>query len=398
MRFEINRMDFLAALTRAAMVSKRDAEKPHLACVAIWVPEGSARVWVGCGSGGASIASNLQCIGEPNPGSVQVDARLMRAAVESFAGHDTILVKSWGIMQVHISAGSAEMMIHGMEPDDRSRYVSGGRPALTPIDGAALLKCIRTVEHAVCRESERPTIYGINVHTSTVEGRLQLTATDGKRLATMSSPDIMDADAIPGGFSGAFVLATPMVPVVRRLLADRSVHGCGWMMRGEHDKFYLAARDGSVQFACDVPNVLFPNYHQVLTAAERGAEGEPQVVFKARDFLATLRRCGIMDNSRAHDGMVTVSHASGHSLVINIKTPRGSFSGYVESNARAKDGTMTFHASRKYLRDAALAAGSAEVTMAAGGPLSPVLFTSGSVDAQFIVMPMRTGPAPRSQA
>lgn len=169
-------------------------------------------------------------------------------------------------------------------------------------------------------------------------------------------------------------------------------------MRGEHDKFYLAARDGSVQFACDVPNVRFPDCHQVLTAAERGAKGEPQVMFKARDFLAALRRCGIMDESRDHGGMVTVSHESGHSLAISIKTPRGSFSGYVESNARAKDGTMTFAASRKYLRDAALAAGSADVTMEAGGPLSPVLFTSGSVDAQFIVMLMRMGLPNSSKA
>jgi DNA polymerase III sliding clamp (beta) subunit (PCNA family) len=392
MRFEINRMQFLAALTRAAMVSKLDAATPRLACVVIRVDEGATRAWVGCGSGGASIASSVQCIGDIAPGIVQVDARLMAAAVESFVGHDTLWVKSWGIMQVHISAGSAEMMLHGMEIGDGERCVSVERPALTPIDGAALLRCIRTVEHAASRDSARGAIYGISVHRSSVEGRLQLTATDGRRLATVSSPDIMDADAIPGGFPGAFVIATPMVPVVRRLLADKSIGGGGWMMRGDALKLYLKTQDGSVQFACDLPNVAFPDYTVVVTAAETAADREHPVVVKARDFLAALRRCGIMDESRTHNGAVVVSHEPGHSLSISMKTPRGSFSGYVDSYTRAGETPLSFIASRKYLRDAVVAAGSGEVTMGTGGGLSPVIITSNTIDAQFIVMPMRSTP------
>jgi DNA polymerase III subunit beta len=238
------------------------------------------------------------------------------------------------------------------------------------INAAILTDVIEKTVYAAGESDTRYTLNGILFHLFP-GGKLNVVGTDGHRLA-------MAVRNIDGSVKEERKNIIPRKAAIElSKLLDKSEENIRVTLCKNHVMFKI----GSIQFLTRLIEGTYPNYEQVVPAAN-----EKKVTFQKDIFVKTLRRVSIMSKERSNAVRLDLSD---NSVVITSSNPdMGEAQDQFSVEYTGEELSMGFNA--RYLIDILLSMSSDQILLEMQAPLSPVLVRDEKDEGyRCVIMPMR---------
>jgi DNA polymerase III subunit beta len=247
-----------------------------------------------------------------------------------------------------------------------------GMEDMEEIDISALIltDVIGKTVYAAGESDTRYTLNGILFHLIP-GGKLNVVGTDGHRLA-------MAIRNIEGSVKEDRKNIIPRKAAVElSKLLDKSDEKIKVTFCKNHVMFKV----GSIEFLTRLIEGTYPNYEQVIPAAN-----EKKVIFQKDAFVKTLRRVSIMSKERSNAVRLDLSE---NSVVITSSNPdMGEAQDQFQVEYTGEELSMGFNA--RYLIDILSAMSSEQIVLEMQAPLSPVLVKDEKDEGyRCVIMPMR---------
>jgi DNA polymerase-3 subunit beta len=365
MHITVSRTNILNAVQRCQNVVERRHTVPILSNILLRAEEGSLTATANDLEVGirACVEANVS-----EPGAITVGARKLFDVIKELdADADVELRLDEGFLR--IACGRARFRLATMPADEFPDLQEDDEGASIRLDGADLAAMIAATGFAMSTDETRKYLTG-TLFELDGQGRLNLVATDGHRLALTRRMLEQAAD------SRQSIVPRKAVVEIRKLCEDEP--GQVELRIGERQ--ILLKSDGCT-LTSKLIDARFPNYGDVIPT------DNPQIAVASRTELdRILRRTMIVANEFTHDvrlllrpGEMTVSahntdqEQAEESLALDYSGPETEI-GFNARYIRDVLGVMHGDAVRMHFRDG----------------LSPVLLDEGEdAAALFVIMPMR---------
>ncbi len=365
MHITVSRNNILSAVQRCQNIVERRHTIPILSNLLLRANDGFLTVTA------TDLEAGIRACVEATvtePGAVTVSARkLFEVIKELDADADVDLRLDAEFL--HIASGRARFRLVTMPADEFPDLQEDEDGASIRLDGASLAAMIASTSFAMSTDETRKYLTG-TLFELDGEGRLNLVATDGHRLALTRR--MLDQ----AGDSSRNIVPRKAVTEIRKLCEDEP----GQIELRISERQILIRTDGCT-LASKLVDARFPNYEDVIPT------DNPHIAVASRpDLDHILRRTMIVANEFTHDvrlllrpgEMVVTAHNTDQeqaeeSLAIDYAGPETAI-GFNARYIRDVLGVMRGDAVRIHFRDG----------------LSPVLLDSDEDESTlFVIMPMR---------
>jgi DNA polymerase-3 subunit beta len=226
-KFDINREDFLTALTAAAKLAKEKSPMPALADVLLVFDGANVEVR----STNLEIHFQAQVPATGEAGACSVDAKRMLAFTKGTTA-DTLsaVLSDKGRLNVRCGSSRVSIAVHPADEYPDLPQIDGLES--DEVDASALAEALKSTAYAAGEDSERMMFAGVRASDFGV-----YVATDGRRLASVEGP-VVPENAI-GTWPSSFVKV--LLPTLSGFPGDATVAaGEGWVGVEVGGFFFLA--------------------------------------------------------------------------------------------------------------------------------------------------------------
>jgi DNA polymerase-3 subunit beta len=299
------------------------------------------------------------------PGVIALPARLLAEIIANLPdGHTQIESSETGAT---ITAGTTRFDLAGMSTADFPALPEPPGDAGIRLDGATLLRLIRSTAFAVSTDETRPFLTGALL---TIDGHtVRMVATDGGRLALRSAGLEVPA---PTAFAG--IVPRRALAEALRILPGEDIARLSWT----DTVVFLQA--GTTRLSARLLAGTFPPYQGVLDKVRTPI----LTLTAAREPLAAaLRRVSITSDQDSNN-MVTLA-VNGTTLTLSAKTP--SVGSAIEKVAvEAAGGSLAVAFNARFLLDALDPIDAERVRLGLTGATSPAILTPADRPEPLCVM------------
>jgi DNA polymerase-3 subunit beta len=305
------------------------------------------------------------------PGKCLVPAKLLMEIMASLEGEEANLKATEA--ELHISSGSARFALACMDPSDFPAPLGAEPGVVLQADAGALRGALSRVLHAAGRDETRPSLKGVRLVLS--GATLQLAATDGARLATVTVPVIVsdppDAQAavtLPS--AGAAAIAHEMPGQTVRIGVASEV------ATAESDDLVLATRL--------VPG-SYPEFSQVI---QKSLQNPTQVHAPTQELVRATELALITARS---EGRLVYLHISPEGVRLESSTQEVGQTTIPIPNATCPETTVRIALNGLYFLQALRAVRDEATSLLVKDPLSPILVrgASGTDTYAEVLAPLR---------
>lgn len=300
-------------------------------------------------------------------GRLTVPAKKLLDVARELPG-DEVSAEADAASRLHLKAGSAEIKLLGLAPDEFPQLPEVKKEAEVKIPCAALARMIELTLYAVSTDETRYVLNG--AYLLWEKGELKMVTTDGRRLSFIRAP-------LSGATGkGEAIVPTKALQELQRLFAGREDEVTATLGEG-----YARFSAGDATLTTRLIDGNFPDYEQVIPKAQ-----DKHVKVETDAFLSAVRRAALIASDRSSSvrldvkkGLLTFSAAS-HELGETREDVPAAYDGEPLS--------VAYNA--KFLLDVLKHIGSKETRLELSTALAPgVLKPLGDDTYTCVVMPIR---------
>ena len=218
-------------------------------------------------------------------GAIAVQAKKFMEIIRALTGDEVHLALDEP-RELTIKAGASRFKIHGLPADDFPTLPQVEEEYRVEIPFTELRRMIGKVLFAVSSEESRFQLNGALLELG--EGRLELVATDGHRLALVET---RIEGLAPSGGSGD---SKDSVLVPRKALQELQRFESEEMVGYRRGAHHLSFRLGQRELVCRILEGTFPDYERVIAR-----DNEKKATFDRRDLAAAVKRVALLTGERA---------------------------------------------------------------------------------------------------
>lgn len=285
MDVRVDRNQFLTELTPMQGIVERKTTIPVLAHILLRAEDG--RLHISATDLDVSLISWCEADVAAD-GAIAVQAKKFMEIIRAVTA-DEVHLSLEEPRELTIKAGASRFKIHGLPADDFPTLPQVEEEYRVEIPFPEMRRMIGKVLFAVSSEESRFQLNGALLELG--EGRLELVATDGHRLALVETR--IEGLAPSGGLGGSGD-SKDSVLVPRKALQElqrfESEETIGYR-RGEH---HLSFRLGQRELVCRILEGTFPDYERVIAR-----DNDKKAVFDRRDLAAAVKRVALLTGERA---------------------------------------------------------------------------------------------------
>ncbi len=406
MKVICDRGALLDALNLVAGVVPSRSPSPQLSCVklvATKTPAGAELSLAGTDAE-TSLQISLSQVDVAQPGQAAIPAEKLRQIVSAEEGEPTLAIEVDGD-QCHIRGANAHFRIFGYPATDFppipdfAGTIAGGpgiEPPRTVFSHPAglLLDVVARTVFATARETSRYAINGVLLRRD--GKKLEMVATDGRRLALCKTTLISQADKGSGGEPVSCIVPTKALSLLVKLARDPD------------DLVRVAITESRIFFAFDHPGAAepggkgkdkappppravlsstlvegtFPPYEDVIPK-----EQDKKVVAAREDLSLAVRKAAVLTNEESR-GVRMAFSGKGKKLTLSSRAPEmGDAEINVDlSSYDGDDIEISFNPA--FITDVLKVVSDPEVIVELKAPNKPGLIRSAASDFLYVVMPV----------
>lgn len=317
------------------------------------------------------VSLQTECAADvSHPGALVLQARRLFDIVRHLPDSEIHFAKEdndW----VRISCGASEFKVIGQAREHFPTTPKSNRSGLV-IPAGILHSLINRTIHAITQEESRYALNGALLMLT--EGRLQMVATDGHRLALAAAP----LEQAPADYQLKVNIPKKALNELLKLAANSDE-----TFQFAEDDNHLFFKLGHRQLTSRMLTGQFPNYELVLPK-----NNDKTVPINAERITQAIRRAALMADERSH--AVKFDLSSGRLNISSQSADVGEAKEIIPVDYSGDDLTIGFNA--QYLLDFLAVAGTEEVSFNFKDEQSPALLKprgDEQYDYQYVVMPMR---------
>lgn len=306
-------------------------------------------------------------------GSVTIPARKFSEILHSLPESEDIELSSGPNSKISLRCGRSRFAMTGAPKSEYPVLPDFNKENSFELPAAVIGRMLRKTIFAAAPDEVRHTLNG--VFWSAKDGKLEIVATDGRRLA-VASEDVLPKDKnfgviVPSKFLSEFI----------RILGVLDIKD------GDEEKVLIAVTDNQITFQIKGTTLLsrlvsgsFPSYQQVLPV-------DKDVVVKAvtRDLLATTKRASLCAVDKG--GVVKFALKKGL-LQVTASSPNNEFSEDLPVEYEGEDFVVGYNP--LFVVDALRHIDTEKTVISMKSPVLPALFEPIETGTyRYVVMPMR---------
>lgn len=291
MKFQIKRDHFSNALQQVQNLVSYKPTMPILFNVLIEAEGDSIRLTT------TNLDMGIRCKikAEVNePGSITLPVKRLASIVKDLPSND-VLIEVNASNQAQVRSGGAKYKIMGLSRDEFPPLPKFDTPSLYEFEQESFQKMLHSVSYAQSTSEDRYILNGVNINFS--DNQITLVATDGRRLALISS----DVETVASAPTSSFVLPRSTVNELERILGKGSKMRLVFNERQVAFEIDVEAKENfglldNIYFVSKVVEGSYPNYRQVIPQ-----ETINRIEIERQSLLDIIKRASfvISDRNRA---------------------------------------------------------------------------------------------------
>jgi DNA polymerase-3 subunit beta len=370
MQFSIGKVELLRELTLLQGVVEKKNTIPILSNILL---ESSGPSLISLVATDLDVSLQTECTADvARPGSVVLQARKLFDIVRNLPDADIQFTKEendWA----KITCGASEFRIVGQAKEhfpSTPQFAGGG----TEVKASILHNLIVRTIYAITQEESRYALSGSLLLMA--EGKIQMVATDGHRLASVTTQP--EGEAKPETENLRVIVPKKALGELLKLTA-----GSDDVLEFAKDENHLFFRMGSRQLTSRMLAGQFPNYDMVMPK-----NNDKLVPLNSDKIAQAIRRAALMADERSHG--VKFDLAAGRLNITSQSADVGEAKELIAVDYEGEGLNIGFNA--QYLLDFFGVVGTDEVMFEFKDEQSPALLrpaANGDYDYRYVVMPMR---------
>jgi len=233
---------------------------------------------------GIVISLEAQIRGE---GKLTIPAKKLLDVVREMPG-DEIHAESDSAARLLLKAGSAEIKLLGLLPDEFPQLPEVKKEAEIAVSSQVLVRMIRKTLYSVSADETRYVLNGAYIVWE--KGELKMVTTDGRRLAFIRQP--LDST----GGKGEAIIPTKALQELTKLISQRE-EKVGIILGEGYAKFLV----GAATLTTRLIDGNFPDYEQVIPKAQ-----DKKVIVETDALLAGVKRAALIAADRSSSVRIDV--------------------------------------------------------------------------------------------
>lgn len=364
MKFSILQQDLMPALSAVARSSGVRVQLPVLSNILLQTENGRLKLSATNLEVGVVKYVKAEIIEE---GEITVPAKTLTEIVANLAGEKVEFITSSEVLEITTQTFSSK--VSGISAAEFPAIPLTGKEAMV-IESSIIAKSLPQVVFSAAADDGRPILTGIL--TEIKEGKLQLVATDGYRLAHKVVPVAKDISF------KALIPRRTFEEVVRLISEDETDQV---KISVSEDQNQVVFSFGSTELSSRLIEGQFPSWEKIIPANPKA-----RIVVDKGEILKAVKLASVFARSEAN--IIKLQNLSSGKLILTSEAKEvGQQKKEVEAQTEGEEIQIAFNA--KFLADALSAVNTSQVIIELSGNLSAALFKPmGEEGLQYIVMPV----------
>ncbi|MEY2976408.1 MAG: DNA polymerase III subunit beta [Prochlorotrichaceae cyanobacterium] len=378
MKLVCNQTDLSANLSLVARAVPSRPSHPVLANILLTADAGTQRVSLT----GFDLSLGIQTSFPANiesSGAITLPSKLLTDIVTRLSSDAeiTLLLGEEGV--VNLVTGSGQYKVRGMDADEFPQLplVESGEAAKLSVE--ALVEGLRGTLFATSTDETKQVLTG--VHLRVQPDGLEFAATDGHRLAVVSTFNAEDEPGLSSGVE-AFEVTIPgrALRDLERMVTARSTEDAIALY---FDQGQTVFQWGDQYLTSRTLDGQYPNYQQLIPQ-----QFERQVTLDRKLLVAALERIAVLADQKNNVVKLTLSQEQ-QNIMLSVEA-QDVGSGQESLPAQVSGESLEIAFNVKYLMDGLKSLPAAEIQMQLNTATSPVILTPlGEVKMTYLVMPVQ---------
>lgn len=363
MKLQVTRENLNRALNSVARVANTRGTLPILANVLIRTSRN--RLSLSATNLDIAITHNIGAK-ITSEGSITVPARLMQDFVSSLP--EGVINLELKDTKLHVDTDQYQSVVNGIVADDFPAMPAIEDGKEWSIDGAEFKKALQQVVFAASNDETRPVLTGLLLQT--VDGKLQMAATDSYRLAEKQIGDNKQDIQL-------LVPASAMHDLLR-VLGDE-----GSAVSITHDDQQALFKVGDIELVTRLIDGKYPDYHKLIPG-----KFNTKATLKKADLVNVAKVSSLFARESAGSITIELDEAQKQLSIRSVASQLGENTATAPARVSG-NGNITLNS--RYLLEALAAMSGDEVVFGFNGKLEPTLLQSSSnPDYKHIIMPLKS--------
>lgn len=374
MKVTVLQENFNKALMAVSRVVATKAQLPILSNVLLVAEKGVLRLTATNLEIGMVIPIGAKVIEE---GSISVPARVLSELVGELPAGEISLVEE--NQHLFVSLGSFKSDLAGVAASEFPALPTFDKKRVIEFPAKEFLAGLKRVIFAAATDDGRPALTGVNF--SLAGDRPKLAATDGFRLSVVNLSKLETAGADDKEeVEKSFIIPSRALLELVRLSEEEELGEMISIIGGKERQLKFVV--GKAEILTRLIDGEYPDYERIVPR-------EFVASFKGdrESFLRTVRLASIFARESANVVKMTIE--KGELKIASASSQLGANEGVAEGKAEGEDGfSVSFNF--RYLLDYLGSCEGEEIKIDFSGPLSPGLFTDGTIkNYSHVIMPVR---------
>jgi DNA polymerase III subunit beta len=307
------------------------------------------------------------------PGSLTLPARLFSEIVSKLPNKDVAITTD--DVAVSLACGSGKYQMQGISADEFPELPDLAKIEPIQIDAGILSEGIQSTLFAASSDESKQILTGLHFSSST--GSIEMSSTDGHRLAIFQSADTEDCD---------FPLdATIPVRALRELEKMLTRSSATVSVRSDRSQvvFDMASEHGTERLTCRLLDGQYPAYNQLVPK-----DFNRTIAIDRQELMSSVERIAVLA-ARKNNIIRLRFDADAQCLFLSAEAPEfGSGQESIAANITGE--SIEIACNTKYLTEALKAAQSNECLIQVNGETMPfVLSPVSGKKATYLIMPIQ---------
>ncbi|MFZ9737996.1 MAG: DNA polymerase III subunit beta [Prochlorotrichaceae cyanobacterium] len=378
MKLVCNQTDLSTNLSLVARAVPSRPSHPVLANILLTADAGTQRVSLT----GFDLSLGIQTSFPANiesSGAITLPSKLLTDIVTRLSSDAeiTLLLGEEGV--VNLVTGSGQYKVRGMDADEFPQLplVESGEAAKLSVE--ALVEGLRGTLFATSTDETKQVLTG--VHLRVQSDGLEFAATDGHRLAVVSTFNAEDEPGLSSGVE-AFEVTIPgrALRDLERMVTARSTEDAIALY---FDQGQTVFQWGDQYLTSRTLDGQYPNYQQLIPQ-----QFERQVTLDRKLLVAALERIAVLADQKNNVVKLTLSQEQ-QNIMLSVEA-QDVGSGQESLPAQVSGESLEIAFNVKYLMDGLKSLPAAEIQMQLNTATSPVILTPlGELKMTYLVMPVQ---------
>jgi DNA polymerase-3 subunit beta len=312
-------------------------------------------------------------------GAITLPAKLLTDIVTRLGAETQIVLEQENDGEVHLRTGSGLYKVRGMGAEEFPQLplVESGEAAKLSVE--ALVNGLRGTLFATSTDETKQVLTGVHLRVN-AEG-LEFAATDGHRLAVVTTPNAEGEEGLSSGVD-AFEVTIP----------GRALRDLERMVTARHTEESIALyfdqgqavfQWGDQYLTSRTLDGQYPNYQQLIPQ-----QFERQISIDRKQFIAALERIAVLADQK--NNVVKLTLEQSQQMIFLSVEAQDVGSGQESIPAQISGDTLDIAFNVKYLMEGLKALPSTEIQIQLNTATSPVVLTPlGELKMTYLVMPVQ---------